>query len=228
MEDEQLMQGIDCVIHTATNYGRTGESASILLETNTLMPIKLFELAQRCGVNAFINTDTFWPPELSAYSLCKAFFLKLAEIQQEKNSTKFINVVLQHLYGPNDGEHKFIPYLIKTLIKNEPLDLTHGNQVRDFIYVEDAASAFVKIAQSCNKLENFCSIDLGSGVPMSIKDLVLTVKSITRSNSQLNFGAKSGNLNDPDFACADISKLKALGWTPEVQLLDGLKNLIVD
>ena len=48
-----------------------------------------------------------------------------------------------HMFGENDAPGKFVPFIIKEIINNVPtLDLTPGNQTRDFIYVKDVVFAF--------------------------------------------------------------------------------------
>ena len=49
---------IDCIIHTATNYGKKREKISEIIETNVVFPLKLLEIA------TFFNTDTFLIPIL--------------------------------------------------------------------------------------------------------------------------------------------------------------------
>ena len=71
---------VNAVIHTATCYGRSGESASNILETNVTWPLQLLESAQHYGVKLFINTDTSSHSRidtssyLNAYSLSKKQF----------------------------------------------------------------------------------------------------------------------------------------------------------
>jgi len=52
--------GVDAVIHTATCYGKDGETNSEIYETNTLFPLKLLETAISFNTKTFFNTDTFF------------------------------------------------------------------------------------------------------------------------------------------------------------------------
>ncbi|MCF7971115.1 MAG: NAD-dependent epimerase/dehydratase family protein, partial [Methylococcaceae bacterium] len=62
---------IDHIIQTATNYGRSQEQSTLLVETNLSFPLKLFELAELYSINTFFNTDTVLHKYVNAYALSK-------------------------------------------------------------------------------------------------------------------------------------------------------------
>ena len=66
--------GCDSIIHSATSYGRQGESATTLLETNTLFPLILLQKAETYRVKQFINIDTALDSDVNAYALSKRQF----------------------------------------------------------------------------------------------------------------------------------------------------------
>ncbi|EDM2890084.1 CDP-abequose synthase, partial [Salmonella enterica subsp. enterica serovar Typhimurium] len=58
----------------------------------------------------------------------------------------FVNMRLEHVYGPGDGENKFIPYIIDCLNKKQScVKCTTGEQIRDFIFVDDVVNAYLTI-----------------------------------------------------------------------------------
>ena len=77
-----------------------------------------------------------------------------------------------HMFGENDSPSKFIPYLINTISKEELfIDMSPGDQTRDFIYVEDVVTAYDTVLKNESKLINYQEYQVGSGKSFSIKHL---------------------------------------------------------
>ena len=126
---------IDVIIHTATSYGRNNETARQVTETNTLRPLHLLDAAISAGVKVFINTDTALDKYLNSYSLSKKQFMEWGKYFSLQKKIHFINMRLEHFYGPGDNSSKFTSYILKSCIENIPkLELTLGEQKRDFIF----------------------------------------------------------------------------------------------
>ncbi len=70
-----------------------------------------------------------------------------------------------HMYGPGDSPNKFIPWLIAQLKNNVPkIDLTAGEQTRDFIYIDDVCTAFKTVCDKMDDIpERFASFEVGTG-----------------------------------------------------------------
>ena len=105
------------------------------------------------------------------------------------------------------------------------MNLTHGNQLRDFIYIKDVIEAIVII---CNNISEITPIDIeiGSGILVSIKDFVLKLYKLANSNVKLNFGVIQDNINQFDIPAANIKILNNLNWKPNYNLDDGLVETI--
>jgi nucleoside-diphosphate-sugar epimerase len=133
---------------------------------------------------------------------------------------------LEHIYGLKDQKHKFVPFIIDKMLKNESIDLTHGTQKRDFIFVDDVIEAYVKII-NCNFVENtFYEFEIGSGRTTSIRDFVKLARRLCASKSTLNFGALPLSCNEIVESKADISMMNKFGWEPIISLEDGLSRII--
>lgn len=228
IEEPFQQQGdIDAVFHTSTCYGRKGESFSDILQVNTLFPAQLLESAITFKVPMFVNADTGLPRELNPYALSKKQFADWGRYYANLRRIRFINLQLEHFYGPGDDESKFSTHVIQSCLKNLPeLKLTKGEQKRDFIYIDDVVQAFLLMISVPERQPGFIDCSVGSGETVTIREFVETVARLTKATTFLNFGAIPYRENEPMESIADISTCVRLGWRPEVPLLQGLQKTL--
>lgn len=218
---------IDAIIHCATDYGRKMVAPLETLQANLILPLTLLELAAKHHVPAFINTDTALDKRINHYSLSKSQFSEW--LLDYSNQVTCINVVLEHFFGPGDNDTKFVTWITTSLINRLPkLELTSGEQKRDFIYIDDVVSAFLVVIEFALKTKGgYHSFDVGSGNPVSIKQLVLTLKTLIKNTeTQLLWGALPHRPNEVMSSRSDITKLQELGWNPKCSLKEGLQLLV--
>jgi nucleoside-diphosphate-sugar epimerase len=220
----------DVVIHTACAYGRQGETATQILDVNVRLGLATLEALLRNGKPVtFINTGTVLMPNVSLYALSKHQFAEWGRTLslQSANNLRFVNLQLQHMYGPGDDASKFTTHVLHTCLRNAPeLDLTAGEQRRDFIYIDDVVSAYRVLVEQRNQLQAVCDIEVGSGVASTVREFVQTAHQLTSSHTQLHFGRLPYRPNEAMHCQANISKLKALGWQPNFDLRTGLQKTI--
>lgn len=215
----------DIIINTAALYGRKGESLTALVTANIDFPIKLYELANKYNSKAFIHTGTSLPDDISQYALTKNTFVKLAKFNSEYKP-KFIDITLEHFYGPNDDNSKFTSYVINSCLAGDKLTLTHGLQQRDFIYIDDVITAYKTLVDNLDKLGQCETISVGSGTAPTIKEFVEMVHTCSGSKSMLEFGAVAMRSNEIMYSCANTSRLNTLGWTSKINLKDGVQKVL--
>ncbi|BAH42726.1 3,6-dideoxyhexose synthase [Brevibacillus brevis NBRC 100599] len=225
---------IDAIIHTATCYGRNNESITTMVDANVTFPLKLLDMAMHFGTPVFLNTDTFssapirLSKHLQPYNLTKRKFREWGKCLADTSSLQFINVRLEHVYGPYDNTNKFVTSVIKSCLENQPeLRLTEGNQARDFIYVEDVVSAFrVLLAHVARLPAGFTEYQVGTGTATSIREFVELVHQMTQSSTVLKFGSIAYTDREIMHSHADTRPLQALGWNHRVKLEDGLRKVM--
>lgn len=210
-----LEQKIDIIIHTATFYGKNNEDYSQMFNANLHSPFSLLDKAILNGCKLFINTDTVLDRFVNTYALTKRHFQEWLYVR--KNDIKAINMQLEHLYGPGAGSANFITSMINKLKNNEPkIDLTLGEQKRDFVYIDDVVSAFQTVLEKQNLItESYSSYQVCTNQLISIKELLLILKDLTQSSSDLNFGAIPYRENELMHSETDPSDLIKLGWQPQ-------------
>lgn len=217
---------IDTIVHVAASYGRNGEALSQILETNTLFPLRLLELAIHKEVKHFINTASSLPRDINAYALSKAQFQDW--LVHRKKEIHSVNVKLEYFYGPGDEDWKFISMVIKKLLNKAPsIDFTQGLQKRDFIYIDDVVSAFDVILNGIQDLDSGSIVAVGSGKSYTLRSVVELCKQIlNNSTTTLNFGAIPDRKGEVNELVADTSTIESLSWQCEYSLERGLKEFI--
>ncbi|TBN06513.1 NAD(P)-dependent oxidoreductase [Hyunsoonleella flava] len=219
------------IVHTATKYGRTGESVPSLLDVNVDLPIHLLELSQKYNAKIFINIGSFITQGkgynyLQDYALSKkqcSQWLKL--IANKADTCKVIDFTLYHPYGPRDAESKFVSSMVKAIKGKTPfIDLTPGEQKRDFIYVGDVVTAIeLALKKYADLKAPYTQTDLGTGSSCSLRYFVETLKAVSgNEETDLRFGNLPYRENEIMEAKANPDLLNIWGWKPIYTLDEGL------
>lgn len=224
---------IDAVIHCATDYGRKNDIVGEIFQSNVVFPLQLLEIATLFNVDTFINTDTFFGKTKSVkgymqnYILTKNQFLDWGKSFAESGKINFINMRLEHIYGENDNDSKFIPLVIQSCLNNvDKIDLTDGEQYRDFIYINDVFSAYLKVLLLSEKLKGYEEFEIGTGMAVKVKEFVNTIKKITKSKIKLNYGVIPYRQNEIIYSQANTFKLKELGWDCKYDIEKGIETYL--
>ena len=128
-------------------------------------------------------------------------------------------------YGPHEQPRRLVPSVIQALLKHKAVRCSHGNQYRDFLYVQDCADAFAALLES--PVEG--PVNIASGHPVTIKEIVRTIVSLIPEGDEvpIEFGAVPTPPDDPPLLVADVRRLTTeVGWTPRIDLRDGLARTI--
>lgn len=127
------------------------------------------------------------------------------------------------VFGPYESEKRLASSVIKSLVEGKTAELTHGRQVRDFLYSEDVASAFVALLDS----DVTGPVNVGSGHAMSIRELVTKAADIVGRPELLAFDAKQAPPNEPPRIEVAVDRLRnEVRWTEPFGLEEGLKRTI--
>ncbi len=215
------------VIHCATDYGRKNVEPSTIIDANLILPLKLLELCRKYKVECFINTDTYLDKGINYYSLSKKQFGEW--LNTYSNDLICVNVILEHFYGPFDDKTKFVSYIVQNFLTNiNEIDLTQGEQKRDFIYVDDVVSAFTTVIDNIpNMTKGIYNYGIGTNQQIKIKDLVLLIQTLTNNKTtQLNFGKIPYRVNEIMDSNIDTSAIRKLGWSTKYSIEQGIEKMI--
>lgn len=219
----------------------SGIKKLLFLGSSCIYPkLALQPMKEECLLSGYLE------PSNEPYAVAKIAGIKLCESYNRQYSEEFNidyrSVMPTNLYGPGDNYHPknshVIPALIQRFHKSKITGESTvqiwgtGNPKREFLHVDDLASACIHI-MNLNKedylryTEPMCShINIGSGLEIQIKDLAELIKSVTGFKGDIVYDSSM-----PDGSprkLLDIERIKSLGWSPKIKLLDGLREVYKD
>lgn len=132
------------------------------------------------------------------------------------------------IYGPGETEGRLLPCLWRAVLQGaRAIDLTEGDQQRDFVYVDDVAEGILRAAVTPAASGEV--LNLGTGQPQRVRDVVTQALAIAADEGgaplEPRFGALAHRPGEPRVLYADTAHLRAvLGWTPTTPLAEGLRR----
>ena len=251
----KVVKDIDVVIHLAANVGGIGynqNNPGVLFYDNAIMGIQLMEAARQANVGKFVAVGTIcaypnftpvpfkeedlwigYPEETNApYGLAKKMMLVQAQAYRQQYGFDAIYLLPVNLYGPGDNFNPESSHVIPALIKKFTDAIRNGSDTvevwgtgaasREFLYVEDAARGIVLAAERFEKAD---PINLGSGMEITIRDLVDTISEVTGFTGKIVW-----DTTKPDGQpkrCLDVSRARdEFGFVAEMGFSEGLKRTV--
>ena len=165
------------------------------------------------------NTKTF-----SIYGKAKLMSTNYLLSLYKKYSFPVSVLRLYLVYGPYQDRNRVIPIVIDNALKSKEFDCSLGTQFRDFVYIDDVVNGIIKSLKT--KKSNGQIINLGSGKPIMIKDVILKICKIIGSGKP-QFGRIKFRKDEIKNLYPSIVKAKKiLNWRPKVKINFGLKKTI--
>ena len=184
--------------------------------------------------DAFFTEDTSYSPS-SPYSASKAGSDHLVRAWHRTYKLPIVITNCSNNYGPYQYPEKLIPFVILNAIKGEPIPVYgKGDQIRDWLYVEDHAHALIKVALEGRSGETY---NIGGNNQKTNLEVVKTVCKILdnsvaqhpeniRKYEELITFVKDRPGHDYRYAI-DASKIyKELGWMPNEIFETGIKKTV--
>jgi nucleoside-diphosphate-sugar epimerase len=156
------------------------------------------------------------------YGACKLAVRHVGEALAMQHGMTFAWGRIFYLFGPGEDRRRVIPAVVNTLLEGKQFSATSGEQVRDFLHVDDVASAFVTMC-----LRDAAGVyNIASGEPVTMRQLLELTAEIVGRPDGIVFGARAKNLFDPPSVVGNASRLRAIGWTPAHSLRHGLEDTV--
>lgn len=127
------------------------------------------------------------------------------------------------LYGPMEKPQRLASSVIRHLLEGKTAPCSSGNQIRDFLYIEDAAAAVCAILASSLR----GPVNVASGIPLSVRSFVDRIAVQIGEPNRIDYGATPMDPTEPPLLVGDIRRLTTqTTWTPQVSLEEGLRRTI--
>ncbi len=166
-------------------------------------------------------------PTNEAYAIAKIAGIKLCQAYAREYGDNFISAMPTNLYGPNDNFDLATSHVLAALLRKAHEAKEAGARAmvvwgsgkprREFLHVDDLAAACVFLLQNYDSAE---ITNVGTGSDISIRELAELICQIVGFRGELSWDA-----SQPDGTprkLLDISKIRSLGWEPEISLRDGI------
>ena len=213
----------DVVVHLAAVVGGIGANRARpgdFFYKNVMMGAELMEQARRHSVRKFVTVGTVcsypkntrvpfheedlwngYPEETNApYGIAKKALLVQGQAYRQQYGFPVIHLLVVNLYGPRDNfdpaDSHVIPALIRKCIEARDEGRDHivvwgdGTPTREFLYVADAARG---IALATEKYDDPEPVNVGSGIEISIRDLVEKIAELTGFEGRIEWDRSKPN-----------------------------------
>jgi nucleoside-diphosphate-sugar epimerase len=162
---------------------------------------------------------------ISPYSAGKVFSTHLLQMLHQTEGLPVVILRLFLVYGPGQSNERFLPQIIDGCHSDLGFPVSEGAQLRDFCYVDDVSRGILMALK--NKDVEGEVINLASGVPISIREIIEIVRGLVGKGSP-EFGKIPYRVGENMSLYADTKKAnKILKWTPKTSIGDGIKKTII-
>jgi nucleoside-diphosphate-sugar epimerase len=228
----------DIVIHSAGYFSssETIDDIKQLIEANIYFGSVILEVLSKRKSKRFINLSSsaqhFELEEnktaYSIYAVTKDSFEQILQYYQDRDNMHVINLTLQHVYG-GDENKRIVFKIIHSIHKGKELHLTDGQQVFDFVHIDDVVTAIeFAIVELSNILQNkgfFLSYGVGTKVSTSLRSLVDVIRKYKEIPENIL------KWNKVEYRKFEFFKLWSnytyiSGWYPKINLEEGIRKTI--
>jgi nucleoside-diphosphate-sugar epimerase len=155
------------------------------------------------------------------YARCKNELRLGLEAQAETDGSVICWGRVFYPYGPGEHPSRLCSSIIEKLGRGEKIVLKTPDSAKDYIYIEDLASALLTVVES--GLAG--AINLGTGIGISVREIAARLGSLLGRPDLVSTAGQT----EPDpfpFVVADAARLRSLRWRPTWDIEQGLKQII--
>jgi UDP-glucose 4-epimerase len=217
-------------VHLAWN-GVSGKDRNTLMQwRNVPETLELVEMASKVGATHWIGlgsqaeygpcqnkiNETTHTRPTTLYGVSKLAACTLSERLCQELGIRHAWLRLFSSYGPTDNPDWLIPYLTRTLLARQKPSLTRAEQLWDYIYIEDVASAIRAVLETNEAVGIF---NLGSGRALRLRTLIEKIRDFIDPDLSLGFDEVPYRPDQVMHLEADITRLTSFtGWLPKMDI----------
>jgi nucleoside-diphosphate-sugar epimerase len=139
----------------------------------------------------------------------------------------FVALRLFNVFGPGEAGYRLVPHIVRSVACGSPVALTSGEQIRDFVYVDDAVEAFMACAET--DLTTAAAFNVATGDATSVRSIAeMASDHLGADRSMLRFGAIEPRIGEPSHVVGDASAFTGrTGWNPRVAVSEGVRDTVL-
>ena len=170
-------------------------------------------------------------PTNESYAIAKISGIKLCQAYMKQYGRRYISVMPCNLYGSGDNFDLNSSHVIPALIHKMMIAKRQGNPsvqvwgsgnpLREFMHVDDLAAGVIYCHDNYSGLEQ---INCGSGMEVTVRHLTGLIAPEIGFEGSFEFDTSKPD--GPPRKVMDSGRLRALGWSPEIELADGLRTTV--
>jgi UDP-glucose 4-epimerase len=237
------LRGADAIFHLAAKNS-IADCQDDPIETsdiNVTGTVRVFEAARHAGVNRIIYAESsavyegsthFPTPESdvhpeSFYAVSKAAGMLFADAYRRFHGIETTALRYFCVYGPRQDYRRTIPpvmsaFIIKLLKNERPTIYGSGAKRRDFVYVDDVNEFHLRCLGDRRTVGSVYNV--GGGVNYSVYEIYQHIAALL--GSSITPEMKPDQPGEAELTLADITAARALGWSPKVDLDEGLRRSV--
>ena len=223
----------DIIFHLA--FARSKQSLREIVDCNIFYGSQILESLLDKKPVSIINIGTYWQhfdnkdySPVDLYAASKEAFEKMAEYFIQTKNIKMLTLELFLTYGSDDKRRNIINQLLFAMKNESPLDVSLGEQLLDFLHIDDVVLGTQSALHHLNSLTlhthtKYC---LASGNFMTLRKFVEEIESLSQRKIDVRFGAipyPKRQIMQPEINVPVLPN-----WKPKISLKEGLTQVIHD
>ncbi len=145
------------------------------------------------------------------------------------DAMKYVHLRIFSVYGSGDHPWSLINTCIEGMLENKPISLGQCKHFWSFLYIDAFTGIISSIVSHIDEIKSNEVYNVASGFNQPLRYFVNTIKTITKSDSELQFGTFKENKESVYSLIPDVSKLNAdFGWIEKVSFEEGIKKILND
>jgi nucleoside-diphosphate-sugar epimerase len=228
----------EIVLHLASHLTSSDDESQIdkLIDANISFGTHLLDALKATGVKVFINTGTFAEYHMRdgkrtpayLYAATKTAFCSIVNYYQAVIGYRVFNIIPYTVYGGTHSAKKLIDYIFESLDESNTVKMSPGEQVLDFIHIDDVVDFYRTLLSNLGNFKNnYSEIHIGSGEGITPKKITALMETITGKKANVNWGGLPYRPNDTMFSVApkELSG-QQIGWEPSLNIEEGIRLYI--
>lgn len=157
------------------------------------------------------------------YSIAKMTADYMLRVIASSLKIDYCNVIISNIYGETEKSERFLNTLIRRMILNETIELTHGNQLYDFIHISDAVKEICLVGEAGRNSETYY---IGNAEQRPLKEFILEAKKVLGSESNLEFGKVPYMGKELSFREFNTYRIEEeFKYIPKISFEEGIKRM---